>query len=534
MIHIFEPILFDTTLRDGSQSEGVSFSIGDKIKITQRLDDYGIHYIEGGWPGSNPKDEEFFVKAQNLNLKNSELVAFSSTKKIGINVENDVNINKLITAGVKTVTIFAKSWDFHVIEALNISCEENLKLIEDTIKYLKYNGMNVFFDAEHFFDGFNHNAKYAMKTLQVAQDSGASTIILCDTNGGQIPSRVREIIKTVKQEINIPLGIHAHNDSGLAIANSLVALEEGVKQIQGTIGGLGERCGNTDLSILIPVLKFKYNLPLNSIKIDKTTSIYNFVMEIANLTPENRKPFVGRSAFTHKGGVHVSAIIKNPLTYEHIPPEAVGNERRILVSELSGKSNLKSKIEELGFNASKFSESQIKSLTSKIKEYEHQGYQFEGADASLKLLIMREFYDYVPDFQVENFKILSYNFGEETSTEAVIKLKVKDKVVHAVSEGDGPVNALDYALRKALEDFFPILKDIKLIDYKVRVLDSSSGTASKVRVLIESKDSERTWTTVGVSSNIIEASWDALIDSIEYGLYINNCSETKSYSNIKN
>ncbi len=330
-----------------------------------------------------------------------------------------------------------------------------------------------------FFDGFNHNAKYAMKTLQVAQDSGASTIILCDTNGGQIPSRVREIIKTVKKEINVPLGIHAHNDSGLAVANSLVALEEGVEQIQGTIGGLGERCGNTDLSILIPILKFKYNLPLTSIKIDKTTSIYNFVMEIANLTPENRKPFVGRSAFTHKGGVHVSAIIKNPLTYEHIPPEAVGNERRILVSELSGKSNLKSKIEELGFDASKFSESQIKSLTSKIKEYEHQGYQFEGADASLKLLIMREFYDYVPDFQVENFKILSYNFGEETSTEAVIKLKVKDKVVHAVSEGDGPVNALDYALRKALEDFFPILKDIKLIDYKVRVLDSSSGTASK-------------------------------------------------------
>lgn len=517
---MLEPKLFDTTLRDGTQGEGVSLTVEDKIKIALKLDEYGINYIEGGWPGSNPKDEEFFNKIKEYKLKNSEIVAFSSTKRHGIEVEKDSNIRKLINSGVKTVTIFAKSWDFHVLKALNITLDENLKLIEDTITYLKKNGLNVFFDAEHFFDGYNHNPEYALKTLQVAQDSGASVIILCDTNGGQILSHVRQVVKKVKEKISLPLGIHAHNDSSLAVANSIVALEEGIEQIQGTIGGLGERCGNADLCSIIPILKFKYNLKLPNIKVEKTFSLYNYVMEIANLPPENRKPFVGRSAFTHKGGIHVSAIQKNPSTYEHIPPEWIGNERRILVSELAGKSNLKSKLEELGFDVSKFSENQIKNLTMKIKEFEYQGYQFEGADASFKLLVMREFFGYIPDFQVENFKILSYNFGEETSTEAVIKLKVNEEQVHAVAEGDGPVNALDSALRKALENFFPELTKMKLIDYKVRVLDSNAGTAAKVRVLIETTDSQKTWTTIGVSTNIIQASWKALIDSIEYGLYV--------------
>ncbi|MGY4687518.1 citramalate synthase [Petrotoga sp. DB-2] len=522
-----EPKLFDTTLRDGTQGENVSLTVEDKLKIAKKLDEYGIDYIEGGWPGSNPKDEEFFKKVQRMSFKNSEIIAFSSTKRYGIKAEDDQNILKLVSSGAKIVTIFAKSWDFHVSQALGISLDDNLKLIEDTITFLKRKGIEVFFDAEHFFDGFNHNQQYALKTLEVAQNSGASIVVLCDTNGGQTPSKIKEAIEVVKERIKIPLGIHAHNDSGLAVANSLTALQEGVEQIQGTVGGLGERCGNADLCIIIPNLKFKYGFRLPKINVEKTTSLYNYVFEVANLTPDNRIPYVGRSAFTHKGGVHVSAILKNPLTYEHISPEWVGNTRRILVSELSGKSNLKSKLEELGFDITQFSEEQFKKLTLKIKEYEHDGYQFEGADASLKLLVLREFFDYAPNFQVENFNILHYNFGKGTGTEAVVKLKINDETVHAVAEGDGPVNALDMALRKALEDFFPSLKNMKLIDYKVRVLDSASGTAAKVRVLIETSDTDKTWTTVGVSTNIIQASWKALLDSVEYGLFVDNLIPVK-------
>ncbi|MDK2906657.1 MAG: 2-isopropylmalate synthase, partial [Petrotoga sp.] len=355
-----EPKLFDTTLRDGTQGENVSLTVEDKLKIAKKLDEYGIDYIEGGWPGSNPKDEEFFKKVQSMSFKNSEIVAFSSTKRYGIKAEDDPNILKLVSSGAKIVTIFAKSWDFHVSQALGISLDDNLKLIEDTITFLKRKGIEVFFDAEHFFDGFNHNQQYALKTLEVAQNSGASIVVLCDTNGGQTPSKIKEAIEVVKERIKIPLGIHAHNDSGLAVANSLTALQEGVEQIQGTVGGLGERCGNADLCIIIPNLKFKYGFRLPKINVEKTTSLYNYVFEVANLTPDNRIPYVGRSAFTHKGGVHVSAILKNPLTYEHISPEWVGNTRRILVSELSGKSNLKSKLEELGFDITQFSEEQFK------------------------------------------------------------------------------------------------------------------------------------------------------------------------------
>lgn len=518
--------LYDTTLRDGAQGEGVSFTVDDKLKIVKKLDDYGIDYIEGGWPGSNPKDENFFKAAQDLELKNSEVVAFSSTKRHGIDVDKDPILQKMLTAGVKTVTIFAKSWDFHVTDALEVSLADNLKMIEETIGYLKDNGLKVIFDGEHFFDGYKNNSEYALETLKVAREAGAEILVLCDTNGGLLPTEITRIVKEVRQEIDAPIGIHTHNDSGLAVANTLLAFEEGAEHIQGTIGGIGERCGNADLCQIIPALKAKYNLPLPGLRTEKTSSLYYYVMEIANLIPDNNKPYVGRSAFTHKAGMHVSALQKNSETYEHISPGLFGNKRRVLVSELAGKSNLKYKIRELGFDESKFSQYEFRRLATNIKELEYQGYQFEGAEASLKLLVYREYEGYKPFFKVQDFKIISNNFGDKTDSEAVVKLAVNDKEAHIVADGDGPVNALDSALRKALYNFFPAVNDMHLIDYKVRVLNGNDGTAAKVRVLIESSDGERSWTTIGVSTNIIQASWKALLDSIEYGLLIH--SENKN------
>lgn len=513
--------LFDTTLRDGAQGEGVSFTVDDKLKIVKKLDELGIDYIEGGWPGSNPKDEEFFEAVQDLKLKNSEIVAFSSTKRAGIDIKDDLNIKKLVSSGVKTVCIFGKSWDFHVIEALEVSLEDNLAMIRDTVSYLVEKGLKVIYDAEHFFDGYNHNPDYALETLKVARDAGAEVLVLCDTNGGQLPGQIIQTIRDVREEIKAPLGIHTHNDSGVAVANSLVAFEEGVVQIQGTIGGIGERCGNADLTSIIPALIVKYKQELPRINLSRLTSIYYYIMEIANLVPENNKPYVGHSAFTHKAGMHVSALQKNTETYEHTSPELFGNKRRVLVSELAGKSNLKYKLQELGFDLSDFSKEEYRHLASTIKELEYQGYQFEGAEASLKLLFLREYRGYKSLFQVDDFKILSHNFGTETNSEAVVKLTINDERVHTVAEGDGPVNALDNALRKALIRHFPAINEMKLIDYKVRVLNGNDGTAAKVRVLIESSDTEQSWTTIGVSTNIIQASWRALLDSIEYGLYLN-------------
>lgn len=519
--------LYDTTLRDGSQGEGVSFTVEDKLKIVKKLDEFGVDYIEGGWPGSNPKDEEFFKRVRGLKLKNSEVVAFSSTKRHGIGVRDDLNIKKLVSSGVKTVAIFAKSWDFHVTDALEISLEDNLKLIEETVGHLKDAGLKVFFDAEHFFDGYNHNRDYALQTLITARDAGADLLVLCDTNGGQLTSRIATIFREVREELDMPLGIHAHNDSGVAVANSLAAYEEGAVQIQGTIGGLGERCGNADLCSIIPALKVKYGLELPALNAGQLTPLYYYVMEVANLVPDNQRPYVGKSAFTHKGGIHVSALQKNSATYEHVPPELFGNKRRVLISELAGKSNFRYKLKELGFNIADFDQEKLKHLSKNIKLMEHQGYQFEGAEASLKLLVYREYKDYTSFFEVDDFKIISHNFGDETRSEAVIKLTVNGEKVHTAAEGDGPVNALDNALRKALNSFFPEIAEMKLIDYKVRVLNGNDGTAAKVRVLIETSDGEKSWTTVGVSTNIIQASWKALIDSIEYGLMIHKGKEKK-------
>ncbi len=511
--------IYDSTLRDGSQGEGVSFSLGDKIKITRKLDELGIKYIEGGWPGSNPKDEEFFAGVGELDLKNARIVAFSSTRRPHVKVTEDSNIKKLVEAGVDTVTIFAKSWDLHVIQALEVSLEENLAMIRDTVEYLKDNGLQVFFDAEHFFNGFQNNPGYALQTLKTAEEAGADNLVLCDTNGGLLPSQVTKIMQEVKENTSLPLGIHAHNDSGTAVANSLAAYEMGAVQIQGTIGGLGERCGNANLCSIIPALKLKYGVDIISAKqLKKLKSLYFFVMEVANMIPKNEMPYVGKSAFTHKGGIHVSAIQKNPMTYEHINPEKVGNKRRVLVSELAGKSNLRYKLEELGFDISNFNRERMNYLINKIKILEHKGYQFEGAEASLMLLVYREHEDYQPLFQVEDFKTISHNFGEETDSEAVVKLTVRGEQVHIAAAGDGPVNALDNGFRKALINFYPEINEAKLIDYKVRVLGGNDGTAAKVRVLIESADKERSWTTVGVSTNIIQASWQALVDSIEYWL----------------
>ncbi len=513
--------IYDTTLRDGSQGEGVSFTLEDKLKITEKLDEFGVDYIEGGWPGSNPKDEEYFRRVLNMELKNAQITAFSSTRRPHMDITEDLNIQSLVESGTQIVTIFAKSWDFHVTDALEVSLEENLAMIYDTIRYLKEKGKKVFFDAEHFFDGFNNNQEYALKTLATAIEAGADIVILCDTNGGQLSTRIKEVYTEVKNNFSIPLGIHAHNDSGLAVANSLAAYEKGAVQIQGTIGGLGERCGNADICSIIPALKLKYNYNLDNIDLKKLRSTYYYVMEVANLIPWNKNPYVGKSAFTHKGGIHVSALRKNPLTYEHIEPDLVGNKRRVLVSELAGKSNLQYKMQELGFDLDEFDKDTLSEIINTIKELENEGFKFEAAEASFSLLIYRRYKDYRSYFKVRDFKIISHNSGDNTNSEAVIKLDVDNQNVHTAAEGDGPVNALDFALRKALNDFYPLIADMKLIDYKVRVLNGSDGTAAQVRVFIETSDNKQSWTTVGVSTNIIQASWQALVDSIEYGLLIN-------------
>ena len=513
--------LYDTTLRDGSQGEGISLSLDDKLRITRQLDRFGIDFIEGGWPGSNPKDEAYFKEVQNMELENAEITAFSSTRRAKTKAAEDPNILKLVEAGVNYVTIFAKSWDLHVRDALQISLEENLEMIKDTITFLKSEGLNVFFDAEHFFDGYVNNSEYALKTLRAAADAGAELLVLCDTNGGMLPSKLRNIFKEVKKECETPIGIHAHNDGSLAVANSLAAYEEGAVQFQGTVGGLGERCGNADLCSIIPTLQLKYGEKLiTDQQLKQLKPLYFFVTETANLIPSNSKPYVGKSAFTHKGGIHVSAVRKNPHTYEHIEPELVGNERRVLVSELAGKSNLRYKLKEIGFNLDDFSDEMIRKLIKRVKALENQGYQFEGAEASLILLAFREFKDYNSFFEIEDFRTNSVNRDNETYSEAVVKMKVNGEKVHIAAEGDGPVNALDNCFRKALISFYPEITETKLIDYKVRVLNGNDGTAAKVRVLIETADLEKSWTTVGVSTNIIQASWDALLDSIEYWLLV--------------
>jgi len=513
--------IYDTTLRDGTQGEGISLSADDKVKITVKLDKMGIHYVEGGWPASNPKDLEFFRRIKGYNLETARVVAFGSTCKPGSKPEKDLSIQSILECGVQTATIFGKSWDFHVTHALKTTLEENLRIITDSISFLKSKGLEVFYDAEHFFDGYKHNAAYAMKTIMAAADAGADLICLCDTNGGSLPYDVANVVTEVSKQILVPLGIHAHNDGEMAVANSVVAVQAGAVQVQGTINGFGERCGNANLCSVIPnlVLKLGYEC-LAEGKLSGLTELSRYVSEQANINPNSHQPYVGNSAFAHKGGVHVSAMLKNPETYEHIPPEKVGNTRRVLVSELSGMSNIIYKAEELNIDLDlNQTNPETKAVLEQIKDLEHQGFQFEGAEASFELLLRKAFNGYHEPFKLETLRIIMEKREDnDIYSEAIIKLRVKDEIVHTAAEGNGPVNALDNALRKALVGFYPEIPEMQLADYKVRILDSNTGTGALVRVLIETHDRNDSWGTVGVSSNIIEASWQALVDSIAYGL----------------
>lgn len=515
-------VIYDTTLRDGAQSKDISFSLFDKLRITEKLDSIGIPYIEGGWPGSNEKDTEYFKKVRSLSLRRSTIVAFGSTRRAYTPVEKDRNVRALLKAETEVVTLVGKSSEMQVLEALGIESDENLKMIYDTISYFKKKGRKVFYDAEHFFDGFKHNRKYALKTLKVAEEAGADCIVLCDTNGGSMPWEVEEAVKAAREEVKVPLGIHAHNDTGMAVANSCTAVMNGVVHVQGTINGIGERCGNADLCTIIPNLQLKMGYKcLEEEDLKMLTDVSLFVYEVANIAPNKQAPYVGVSAFAHKGGLHVSGIRKNPATYEHVNPELVGNVRRILVSELSGKSAIIRKAEEWGLDLKKSPEV-VDKIVKLLKKKENEGFQYEGAEASLEILIKKYLKQHRRFFKLIGFRVMDEKRGERgvPFSEATVMVEVDGEIEHTVAEGNGPVNALDKALRKALEKFYPELKDVTLKDFKVRVLKESEGTAAKVRVLIESSDGKRRWGTVGVSHNIIEASWQALIDSIDYKLYI--------------
>jgi 2-isopropylmalate synthase len=528
--------LYDTTLRDGTQGEEISFSVEDKIKIAHRLDAFGIDYIEGGWPGSNPKDMEFFERMKNAELKHARLASFGSTCRASSSPSSDDNVNQLLRAETPVVTIFGKSWDMHVTTALGTTLERNLEIIAATVKYLKENGKEVVYDAEHFFDGYKSNPEYALKTLRAAEAAGADFIVLCDTNGGTLSDEVEAIVKAARESVRTKLGIHAHNDSELAVSNSLAAVRGGCVQVQGTINGFGERCGNANLCSIIPNLQLKMgHSVVSEAKMKSLTDLSRFVSEVANLQPKKNLPYVGQSAFAHKGGVHVSAVMKSAQTYEHIEPELVGNARRVLVSDLSGKSNVLYKAAELGIDLSG-SNGQVGAIVNELKSLENEGYVFEDADASLEILMKKDTGKTEIPFKLEALRIIiekNTNDGV-THTEAVIKLRVGDKIEHTAAEGNGPVNALDNALRKALLQFYPHLSNTKLTDYKVRVVDAGEGTGARVRVLIETTDQESNWNTVGVSENIIEASWKALVDSIVFKMMKDNEKCRPAASRISN
>ncbi len=512
--------IYDTTLRDGSQAEDIAFSVEDKLRITEKLGELGVHYIEGGWPGSNPKDAEYFKKVRKLPISKSVVVAFGSTCRPRHKAEDDHNIKTLIDSKAEVITIFGKTWDFHVKEALKISLEENLELIYNSISHLKKHVGKVFFDAEHFFDGYKDNPEFAMKCLLAAQGAGADCIIPCDTNGGTLPNDIKRIMQGVVKKIKKPLGIHAHNDSECAVANSIIAVELGAVQVQGTINGLGERCGNANLCSIIPNLQVKLGYKcLTDENLRKLRDVSRFVNEISNLRHFKRQPFVGDSAFAHKGGIHVSAVRKRPETYEHIRPELVGNSHRVLISDMAGKSNILRKAEEFKIHIEPDSP-EVQGILDNLKDLEHQGFQFEGAEASFELLLKKVLGLHRRFFDLIGFRVIDEKRKEKEApiSEATIMVKVGKHIEHTAATGKGPVNALDNALRKALEKFYPELKSVKLHDYKVRVLTAGKGTSAKVRVLVESGDDESKWGTVGVSENIIEASWQALVDSIEYKL----------------
>jgi 2-isopropylmalate synthase len=512
--------IYDTTLRDGTQGEGVSFSMEDKVRLASRLDALGIHYIEGGWPGSNPKDLRFFARMQDVALKHAKLAAFSMTRRAGGTAESDANMQALLTAGAPVATIVGKAWDFHVTQALGTTLEENLSMVHDTIAFLRPKVDEVLFDAEHFFDGFRANREYALAALRAAESAGAHWLVLCDTNGGTLPADLVDILRVVKATVRTPLGIHVHNDAECAVANSLAAVAEGVGQVQGTMNGFGERCGNANLVSIIPSLVLKMGIeciPPDHLR--EMRDVSRFVSELANRKPWDAQPYVGDSAFAHKGGMHVSAVLKHPDTYEHIDPQLVGNHRRVLVSELAGKSNIVWKAREFGIDIDQDTPDSRRIL-ERLKQLEDEGFQFEGAEASFELLMERALGRHRPYFELDAYRVIveEQSGAGEPVAEATVRVRVKGILEHTAAAGNGPVNALDHALRKALEQFYPNLKEMRLLDYKVRILDESKGTAAKTRVLITSGDTRETWGTVGVADNIIEASWLALVDSVEYKL----------------
>ncbi|MDR3593710.1 citramalate synthase [Clostridium sp.] len=523
--------IFDSTLRDGAQGQGISFSLEDKIKIVRALDEMQVDYIEAGNPGSNPKDMEFFKRLKDVHLNNSQVVAFGSTRRPNINVEDDKNLQDLLSSGADTIVVFGKSWDFQVTDIIKTSLDENINMIKDTIEYLCKKEKQVIFDAEHFYDGYKAKKDYAMATVKAAEEAGAKVVVLCDTNGGALPQDIYDITKDVKEQISTEVGIHSHDDMGMAVANSVMAVEAGATQVQGTFIGIGERCGNANLSAIIPALKLKLGYEvLNDNGLEKLTKTARYISEICNVTLSDQNPFVGNSAFAHKGGMHIDAVTKAPKSYEHIEPELVGNKRRFLVSEVSGKSTILQEIKKIFPNASK-DDGSVQKITDRLKELEYEGYQFEGAEGTIELVIRKIIGKYKPFFKLNHFKIIGeqpYGTEEFTST-AVINITVDGKEEITAAEGEGPVNALDKAIRKALEVFYPEIKQARLVDYKVRVLDSESATQAKVRVLIESTDGIETWSTVGVSRDVIQASWIALVDSIEYKLLKDIERKVKTY-----
>ncbi len=517
--------LYDTTLRDGAQAEDVNFSVEDMVRVARKLDQFGVHYIEGGWPGSNPRDVEFFREMRRIRLKKAKLVAFGATRRAKLRASEDPSLKALAASGVSVATIYGKSWDLHVHKALRVSLDENLRMIGDSVAFLRKRMDEVFFDAEHFFDGYKENPAYAVQALRAAEEAGAGCLVLCDTNGGTLPHDLERIITAVTRSIKIPFGIHAHNDSELAVANSLAAIRLGACQVHGTINGYGERCGNANLCSVIPALKLKMGIDcIPDASLEKLRDVSRYVDELANLPHRKRQPYIGDSAFAHKAGVHVDAVAKNPLTYEHVVPEQVGNKRRVLVSDLAGRSNILQKAAELNIPLLKDSP-ELTEILKKVKELENEGYEFEGAEGSLELLMLRAGHSYESVFSM--FDRIDYRILTEKRkidphpvSEATITVEVGGNVEHTAAWGNGPVNALDKALRKVLPKYFPGrgLENVQLLDYKVRVLTAAEGTASRVRVLIESGDGKNRWGTVGVSENVIEASWQALVDSIEYKL----------------
>jgi len=510
--------IYDTTLRDGSQGEGINFSVADKLRIADRLDAFGVHTIEGGWPGSNPRDIEFFAEAKRRRLRWAKLAAFGFTRKKGVMVENDPQVRLLLEAATPVVTVVGKTWLLHVAEVLRVKPDENLGMIGDTIRFLKDHGRRVIYDAEHAFDGFRDEPEYAVATWQAAERAGADCVVLCDTNGGCLPSEVARVIAAARGRLTVPVGIHTHNDCGLGVANAVAALELGAVHVQGTINGYGERTGNCNLTSLIPIIAFKLRkVGVPPASLPKLRDLSQFVDEIANLRHDPRQPWVGATAFAHKGGIHVHAVDRVARSYEHIDPAAVGNTRRVLVSDLSGRINVRLKARELGFDL-EADTPQLKAILTRVKELENLGYEYEAAEASLALLVDRTLRDVPRPFTVLAYHVSMRRDGLEHVCEATVKVRVGDQDAHTVADGDGPVNALDGALRQALARFFPRLRKIRLTDYKVRILDSMTGTAAKTRVLIESSDGRREWGTVGVSENIIEASLQALVDSMEYAL----------------